>query len=104
MIKSFKELEETNTPDPNDVIDTMEDYAKSGAAISGRVVVDVINKAGLSRDALEACLSSATKGKEVHKVMSGRGKGEIGKPEAEQRAAREYEIVASHIRQLLAVA
>lgn len=104
MIKSFRELQETKNPEANDVIDTLNDYAEVGAAILGSVVVDVINRAGLSRDALETCLASASKGIEVHKVMSEKGVCELGKPEAEQREAREYEVVASHIRQLLSVA
>jgi len=92
MVKSFAELEEQETPSQQDVIDTMEDYAKLPSSISSSVVIDVINRAGLSRDALEACLSSAIKGEELQTKMAkihGR------------REARQYGKVADHIRRLL---
>jgi hypothetical protein len=37
MKRTFAELQETETPDPQDVVDTLVDYSESGAAISDHV-------------------------------------------------------------------
>ncbi len=101
MQKSFAELQQSDSPNPQDVIDTLKDYAETGAVISGRVVIEVIGKSGLSREQLSDCLTHATKGNEVHVEMSQRPTMEPGKPDAEKREAGEFTQVAEHIRELL---
>jgi len=100
MIKGFKELHETPKPNENDVVETIQDYAETGAAIYAQIVIDVINRAGLSRDSLQSCLSSAIVGQDFHKIRAQRST-EPGKPAAEMRESTEYAIVAEHIRNRL---
>lgn len=94
MITTFKKLKETKTPDPYDVIDTMEYYAKSGLVIDEGTATDVLRKAKLSRGELQLCLFSASKGQEVQMERSER------RPKA-IHDAEDYGDVVNHIRRLL---
>jgi|GEM_PF-2375176 len=96
-VKSFAELQQSDTPNPQDVIDTLRDYAESGAAISDHVVIEVIAKANLSRKQLSDCLNHAQQGYNVHANMAQHSI----EAEAEQHEADNFTVVTDYIRQLL---
>ena len=97
MITSFRQLHETPKPDETDVVDTMKDYADTGAAIISDIVIEVIKRAGLSRGSLEKCLSASITGIDFHEGWAERTK-EPGKSASEMKIGREYAIVAEYIR------
>ena len=53
MKTSFFELYQAETVSPQDLLDTMQDYAETGAAISADAVLNVLDKCNLSRSELE---------------------------------------------------
>jgi len=70
MKTSFAELYQAETVSPRDLLDTMQDYAETGAAISANVVVNVLSKCDLSRRELEVLIASAAAGAAKHEQMS----------------------------------
>jgi hypothetical protein len=53
-VRTFAELEEQKRPRAKSVLDTLHYYAHNGSSIAPRVVLQVIQKAGLSRTELKS--------------------------------------------------
>lgn len=62
MKKSFAELEQATVVDPHDVIDSLKGYAESGAAINGKVVVDILRRTQFSGEQMKEILAVAQTG------------------------------------------
>lgn len=103
MIQTFAELQQTQRVDPQDVLDTLRDYAKSGSGIRGSVVTQILGRTQLSHDQLQDVLAAAETGVQTHMGMSdkvGFTEG-VAKQDAEMDEAGEYQRVANFVQGLL---
>ncbi len=64
--KSFAELLTNGEVKQDELLATLENYAESGATISGPTVVRIIAITECTRATLEGLLTSALKGAEIH--------------------------------------
>ncbi len=86
MPKSFKELEESPSPTAAELIETMDDYANGGWAISARVVISLTNRIELSAEQRTTIRELAQAGFTNQDSRN------------ETEAAREYRNVADRLR------
>lgn len=59
---TFRELHESKNPTFEQLSATLKEYAKSGAAISGQVVVEIIGRLQLTKDQKDQLIRYAGKG------------------------------------------
>jgi len=88
-VKGFDQLEGQKKPRVVDVLDTLCDYARSGAAIPPKVVLQVIQRAGLSRTELMLARGHLNAGYERQNKRN------------EEIAAREYQQAMTGVDRLL---
>jgi hypothetical protein len=86
-MRSFLDLEEDKNVVATEVVAVLEEYATSGAAISARTVISLINHTNPSASDREKMKASAQKGKESQSRRNFPG------------CANEYEKVLQHLNQ-----
>ena len=84
-MNSFKELDEAKGVSAVDLKRVLQSYAKTGAAIKGKVVVAIINRTNLTDEDKQKLLKSARLGVQVHEKMY------------EPREVREYQMVVDRL-------
>jgi hypothetical protein len=87
-IKSFAELDGSETVRADELKETLDDYARLGGSIDPRTVISIIRRTKLTADDRAALLSSARAGMEARKKSGDRN------------SAREYETVMEYIKHL----
>ncbi len=87
---SFAELEQRQIVTASELKDTLKDYAESGAAILGRVVIALVERTPLSATDRAELLAYARTGVTVQKRV-------CDTPSSKQRNAAESEAVIAHL-------
>lgn len=88
MIITLAELQKAPAVQDQDVIDTLLDYAQTGAGISGRVVIEILKRTQLSEDKLNQLLVAAESGVKKHQHMSSNVPYQSVSPEMNAAAQR----------------
>jgi len=92
-VTSFADLEQRETVSPRDLLDTLQDYAETGAAILGQVVANIVWRTELSVDELSEISSLATIGEAKHRANE--------KP-AEMKEAYQFQILVESVARRIA--
>jgi len=68
-VRTFYDLERAETISSEDLKDTLREYARSGAGISGRVVTELVRRTPLTQDDLNHLQESARLGEETQQNL-----------------------------------